>query len=105
MVSRRELVHAPHRLWRRALCQRVKDRQPSRWPDPARPHKFHLDLGVQDLDRAQHQLLKLSELSIVPDVQARSLLAGEGEHSRALLQRRGLDREAVRTGTVAKTWL
>jgi glyoxalase superfamily protein len=42
------------------LCfQRVEDHRPPRWPDPARPQQFHLDLGVQDLDQAQEQVLKL----------------------------------------------
>ncbi|MFF2961759.1 VOC family protein [Streptomyces sp. NPDC057963] len=33
--------------------QRVADHRPPRWPDPARPQQFHLDLGVPDLDAAQ----------------------------------------------------
>ncbi|MGW4211302.1 VOC family protein [Lentzea sp. NPDC004789] len=33
--------------------QRVEDHRPPRWPDPARPQQFHLDLGVEDLERAQ----------------------------------------------------
>jgi hypothetical protein len=42
------------------LCfQRVADHRPPRWPDPARPQQFHLDLGVQDLDQAQELVLKL----------------------------------------------
>jgi hypothetical protein len=39
--------------------QRVEDHRPPRWPDPARPQQFHLDLGVEDLDRAQQHVLKL----------------------------------------------
>lgn len=38
--------------------QRVADHQPPRWPDPARPQQFHLDLGVRDLDRAQEAALR-----------------------------------------------
>jgi Glyoxalase-like domain len=42
------------------LCfQQVEDHQPPRWPDPARPQQFHLDLGVRDLDQAQEHALKL----------------------------------------------
>lgn len=33
--------------------QRVADHRPPRWPDPAHPQQFHLDLGVEDLDEAQ----------------------------------------------------
>ncbi|RXS87585.1 VOC family protein [Streptomyces sp. TM32] len=39
--------------------QRAENHQPPRWPDPAHPQQFHLDLGVQDLDQAQEQVLKL----------------------------------------------
>ncbi|MFF4174071.1 VOC family protein [Streptomyces sp. NPDC001744] len=37
--------------------QRVADHRPPRWPDPARPQQFHLDLGVEDLDAAQAEAL------------------------------------------------
>lgn len=33
--------------------QRVADHRPPRWPDPAHPQQFHLDLAVDDLDQAQ----------------------------------------------------
>jgi catechol 2,3-dioxygenase-like lactoylglutathione lyase family enzyme len=37
--------------------QRVSDYLPPRWPDPAHPQQFHLDLGVEDLDMAQQEVL------------------------------------------------
>ncbi|GAB2590967.1 VOC family protein [Streptomyces capparidis] len=37
--------------------QRAADHRPPRWPDPAHPQQFHLDLGVPDLDRAHEQVL------------------------------------------------
>ncbi|MGW5172329.1 VOC family protein [Streptomyces nodosus] len=37
--------------------QRVEDHRPPQWPDPARPQQFHLDLAVEDLDRAQEDVL------------------------------------------------
>ncbi|MCC3653169.1 MULTISPECIES: VOC family protein [Streptomyces] len=37
--------------------QRVEDHRRPRWPDPAHPQQFHLDLGVEDLDRAQEDAL------------------------------------------------
>jgi hypothetical protein len=37
--------------------QRVDNHQPPRWPDPAHPQQFHLDLGVKDLDQAQEDVL------------------------------------------------
>ncbi|KRV49707.1 glyoxalase [Wenjunlia vitaminophila] len=39
--------------------QRVRDHQPPGWPDPSRPQQFHLDLGVDDLDRAHTEVLRL----------------------------------------------
>ncbi|MET7378598.1 VOC family protein [Streptomyces sp. NPDC005526] len=42
------------------LCfQRVEDHQPPRWSDPTRPQQLHLDLGVNDLDQAQEDVLEL----------------------------------------------
>src|SRR6185437_588005 len=38
--------------------QRVEDPRPPRWPDPTHPQQFHLDLGVEDLDLAQAEVLK-----------------------------------------------
>jgi catechol 2,3-dioxygenase-like lactoylglutathione lyase family enzyme len=49
--------------------QRVDGYRPPRWPDPAHPQQFHLDVGVPDLDRAEEQVLALG---------ARLLDAGEG---------------------------
>ena len=40
------------------LCfQRVADHRPPRWPDPARPQQFHLDIGVRDLGAAHEAVL------------------------------------------------
>jgi catechol 2,3-dioxygenase-like lactoylglutathione lyase family enzyme len=39
--------------------QRAEDHRPPRWPDPARPQQFHLDVGVEDLDQAHEDVLKL----------------------------------------------
>lgn len=39
--------------------QRVDDHRPPLWPDPGRPQQFHLDIGVQDLDRAHAQVVGL----------------------------------------------
>jgi catechol 2,3-dioxygenase-like lactoylglutathione lyase family enzyme len=37
--------------------QHVSDYRPPRWPQPDRPQQFHLDLGVENLDEAQHEVL------------------------------------------------
>jgi hypothetical protein len=52
--------------------QQADDYQPPRWPDAAHPQQFHLDLGVQDLDQAQRQVL---------DLGATLLDAGDGTRS------------------------
>src|SRR5262245_35251631 len=41
------------------VFQRVEDHRPPRWPDPARPQQFHLDVEVKDLDQAQEEVLDL----------------------------------------------
>lgn len=52
--------------------QRVDDHRPPRWPDPARPQQFHLDLGVADLEHAQEDVLRQG---------ATVLDAGDGKRS------------------------
>ncbi|MGW5231478.1 VOC family protein [Streptomyces nodosus] len=52
--------------------QRVEDHRPPQWPDPARPQQFHLDLAVEDLDRAQEDVLNRG---------AALLDAGDGQRS------------------------
>lgn len=37
--------------------QRADDYRPPQWPDPAHPQQFHLDIGVEDLDLAERQVL------------------------------------------------
>ncbi|BBC32485.1 uncharacterized protein SGFS_037790 [Streptomyces graminofaciens] len=48
-------LHSPSGLV--LAFQRVADYRPPQWPDPARPQQFHLDFGVEDLDRAQEAVL------------------------------------------------
>ncbi|MGV9939499.1 VOC family protein [Streptomyces sp. NPDC003401] len=52
--------------------QCVDEYQPPRWPDPAHPQQFHLDLGVEDLDQSQEDVLRLG---------ATLLDAGDGTRS------------------------
>jgi catechol 2,3-dioxygenase-like lactoylglutathione lyase family enzyme len=39
--------------------QLAPDHQPPRWPDPAFPQQFHLDIRVADIDAAEPQVLDL----------------------------------------------
>lgn len=39
--------------------QRVEDHRPPTWPSPDRPAQLHLDLTVEDVDRAEREVLAL----------------------------------------------
>jgi catechol 2,3-dioxygenase-like lactoylglutathione lyase family enzyme len=39
--------------------QLAPDHQPPDWPDPKRPQQFHLDVMVDDLDKAEPQVLEI----------------------------------------------
>ncbi|HEY6738342.1 MAG TPA: VOC family protein [Actinopolymorphaceae bacterium] len=39
--------------------QRVEDYTPPKWPGSSRPHQFHLDVQVDDLDTAEAQAVAL----------------------------------------------
>src|SRR5689334_2034417 len=41
------------------LFQQVADYKPPRWPDPAYPQQYHLDVLVDDLDEAERAVLAL----------------------------------------------
>jgi catechol 2,3-dioxygenase-like lactoylglutathione lyase family enzyme len=44
---------------RQLAFQRAAKWVPPRWPDPAYPQQLHLDIRVDDADRAEHELLAL----------------------------------------------
>ncbi|MEV0974406.1 VOC family protein [Microtetraspora glauca] len=46
--------------------QRVPEYRPPRWPDPAFPQQFHLDIDVADVDRAHEQVVALGAASLDP---------------------------------------
>jgi catechol 2,3-dioxygenase-like lactoylglutathione lyase family enzyme len=39
--------------------QQALDHQPPRWPDPAFPQQFHIDVMVDDIDEAEPKVLAL----------------------------------------------
>jgi hypothetical protein len=41
------------------MFQQVDDYSPPRWPDPAHPQQFHLDVIVDDLDEGERAVLAL----------------------------------------------
>lgn len=43
----------------RIAFQQAPDLQPPDWPDPDRPQQFHLDVRVDDVDRAEAAVLAL----------------------------------------------
>jgi Glyoxalase-like domain len=44
---------------RELAFQRAADWVPPRWPDPAHPQQMHLDIRVNDADKAEPELLAL----------------------------------------------
>lgn len=48
----------------RMSFQRADDYQPPRWPDPAYPQQFHLDVLVEDIADAEQQVLALGATRI-----------------------------------------
>jgi predicted enzyme related to lactoylglutathione lyase len=46
---------------------RVEGYEPPRWPDPATPKRYHLDMYVDDLDKAEERCLDLGAAK--PDFQ------------------------------------
>jgi hypothetical protein len=43
----------------RLSFQLAPDHVPPRWPDPAYPQQFHIDVAVEDIDSAHEQVLAL----------------------------------------------
>ena len=52
--------------------QRAADHRPPRWPDPEFPQQYHVDVMVDDVDRAESEVLALGA----------TRLPGEGEDFR-----------------------
>jgi hypothetical protein len=44
--------------------QHAPDHQPPRWPDPAFPQQFHLDVTVDDLDKAEPKVFALGAIRL-----------------------------------------
>ena len=44
----------------RLAVQLAQDHVPPHWPDPSRPQQLHLDIEVDDVDRAERQKLALA---------------------------------------------
>lgn len=46
------------------LFQQITEYQAPRWPDPAYPQQFHLDVTVEDVDAAEAAVLKIGATSL-----------------------------------------
>ncbi|MEU9884481.1 VOC family protein [Sphaerisporangium sp. NPDC051011] len=66
--------------------QRAKDHRPPRWPDPAHPQQFHLDIDVPDLDTAQERLLTLGATLLHTDPHGWRVFADPAGHPFCLLK-------------------
>ncbi|MPZ51221.1 MAG: glyoxalase [Acidimicrobiia bacterium] len=47
--------------------QLAPDHQPPRWPDPNHPQQFHLDIMVDDLTNADHEVRQLGAQPLTED--------------------------------------
>jgi catechol 2,3-dioxygenase-like lactoylglutathione lyase family enzyme len=61
---------------------RVADYRPPTWPDPSQGKQVHLELGVEELDAAQAQMLALGavEPSVQPHPDERRVLLDPAGH-------------------------
>src|SRR5260370_39586940 len=46
------------------MFQQITEYHAPRWPDPAHPQQFHLDVTVDDVDAAEAAVLKLGATSL-----------------------------------------
>jgi catechol 2,3-dioxygenase-like lactoylglutathione lyase family enzyme len=46
------------------MFQQIADYRPPRWPDPAHPQQFHIDVTVGDVDSAEAAALKIGATSL-----------------------------------------
>ncbi|MBC6449531.1 VOC family protein [Actinokineospora xionganensis] len=65
--------------------QRVDDFRRPRWPDPAHPQHFHLDIEVEDLDQAQARVVHLGGTLLHADPRGWHVLADPAGHPFCLL--------------------
>ncbi|MFB7619022.1 VOC family protein [Kitasatospora sp. NPDC056181] len=71
------------------LCfQRVADHRPPQWPDPAHPQQMHLDIEVEDLDGAEHEVLALGATRLPSDAAGWRVYADPAGHPFCLLRAR-----------------
>lgn len=66
--------------------QQAPDFRPPRWPDPAHPQQFHLDLSVADLDEAQSRVLELGGTLLHADTRGWRIFADPAGHPFCLLR-------------------
>lgn len=65
--------------------QRAPEFVAPRWPDPAHPQQFHLDLDVPDLDKAQEQVLAAGATLLLADPRGWRIFADPAGHPFCLL--------------------
>lgn len=64
---------------------RVADFHPPRWPDPAAPQQFHLDIEVDDLTEAQRQVIDSGGTLLHADPRGWRVMADPAGHPFCLL--------------------
>ena len=66
--------------------QSAPDHRPPDWPDPRRPQQMHIDVMVDDVDRAAQQVL---ELGATPLLEGDHVFADPAGHPFCLIPRPG----------------
>jgi hypothetical protein len=66
----------------RLAVQLAPDHVPPEWPDPMRPQQLHLDIAVDDVDRAEQEVLALGarRLPDPPDAEGFRVYADPAGH-------------------------
>ncbi len=63
------------------------DHQPPRWPDPAYPQQFHLDVMVDDVDESAARVLAIGARRVSDDPAAKSVFVDPAGHPFCLIPR------------------
>ncbi|WP_329115864.1 VOC family protein [Streptomyces sp. NBC_01465] len=66
--------------------QRVEDYHAPEWPNPSRPQQFHLDFDVDDLDRAEQEVLEAGANLLDDNASGWRVYADPAGHPFCLLQ-------------------
>jgi catechol 2,3-dioxygenase-like lactoylglutathione lyase family enzyme len=82
--------------------QLALDHQPPQWPDPDHPQQLHLDVMVDNVERAEPQVLALGARRLSGDAEGSRVYADPAGHPFCLVPRPGWAPPIQRTGSNAR---